>query len=170
MVEPHKIKEMADIYADRNMKFRSFLKNRADPDKLDLQFRDLHNEIFIRDEYDCCKCCNCCKLYDIRIEPTDIPAISTYLGLSEDEFAEQYLTPDDEDADVSILKDKPCCFLEADGKCRIYEVRPLVCREFPHTNKPDRLFSMISMIDFAEDCPVIFEILERLKVIYRFRN
>jgi Fe-S-cluster containining protein len=130
----------------------------------------LHNEIFIRDEYDCCKCCNCCKLYDIRIEQTDIPAISAYLGLSAYEFAEQYLPPDDEEADVSIMKDKPCNFLETDGKCRIYEVRPLVCREFPHTNKPDRLFSMIGMIDFAEDCPVIFEILERLKIIYGFRN
>ena len=30
--------------------------------------------------------------------------------------------------------------------------------------------SMLSIIDHAEVCPVVFEILERLKVIYKFRN
>ncbi len=65
MVEPHRIKETAKAYEDKNYKFRAFLKSNADPDGLDQQFRDLHNEIFIRDEYDCCKCANCCKLYDI---------------------------------------------------------------------------------------------------------
>ena len=82
MIEPDKIRNISKKYADKNFKFRTFLKNNADPDELDQQFRDLHNEIFIRDGYDCCKCANCCKVYDIRIEPTDIPAIAEFLGLS----------------------------------------------------------------------------------------
>ena len=169
MIEPHRIQDVSREYEAKNFKFRTFLKNRADPDELDQQFRDLHNEIFVRDEYDCCKCANCCKLYDIRIEQSDISAIAKHLGQTEDGFIAQYLVQDNEEAGVFILKDKPCCFLEADGKCQIYGVRPVVCRDFPHTKKPGRLFSLLGVLGFAEDCPVVFEMIERLKRIYGFR-
>ena len=62
-----------------------------------------------------------------------------------------------------IMKDKPCCFLDTDGKCGIYENRQSVCRNFPHTNKPYRLYNMYWLLSFAEECPVVFEIIERLK-------
>ena len=169
MIEPNKVKEMAKRYADKNSKFRIFLKNNADPDELDEHFHRLHNEIFHKYNYDCCKCNNCCKLYNIRLEQKDITAISEYFGQSENDFIEKYLIPDDEEADCFVLKNKPCCFLDADGKCRIYECRPTVCREFPHTNKPDRLFSMLGILEFMEDCPVVYEIIESLKKIYNFR-
>ena len=167
MVEPHKIKETAKKHENKNTQFRAFLKNRADPGELDQQFRDLHNEIFIRDEYDCCKCANCCKSYDIRVEQSDIPAIAKHLGQAESDFIGQYLAKDE--IGVYVVKDKPCSFLESDGKCRIYGVRPSVCRDFPHTKKSDRLFSLLSTISYAEECPVVFEIIERLKRIYNFR-
>ena len=170
MIEPHNIEEISKKYADENVKFRAFLKNRAKPGELDQQFRDLHNEIFIRDEYDCCKCANCCRLYDIRVEQKDIPAIAEYLGQTESGFIEKYLTQDKEEAGVFIIKYKPCSFLDADGKCRIYGVRPLVCKDFPHTKKHNRLFSLTVIMGFAEDCPVVFEIIERLKQIYNFRQ
>jgi hypothetical protein len=35
MIEPHEIKEFSKNYADDNIKFRAFLKNRANPDMLD---------------------------------------------------------------------------------------------------------------------------------------
>ena len=169
MIEPDRIKEMSDRFADRNSRFRIFLKKNADPDELDEQFHDLHNEIFHNYNYDCCKCNNCCNTYDIRLNQNDITAISAYLGQAENDFIEKYLIADKDEYDCLILKDKPCCFLDADGKCQIYECRPTVCREFPHTNKPDRLYSMLGMLEFMEDCPVIYEIIERLKKIYNFR-
>ncbi len=168
MIGQNKISKLPKSYYDENIKFRAFLKNRADPDEFDQHFRDLHNEIFVRNEYDCCKCANCCKLYDIRVEQGDIFRIAEYLEQSESEFVRNHLKQDIEEAGVFVIKDKPCCFLNTDGKCRIYAVRPLVCRDFPHTKKPDRLFSLTSIMDFAEDCPVLFEIIERLKLIYRF--
>ena len=118
MIEPEKISEVSKRYADKNLKFRTFLKNRADPDELDRQFGDLHNEIFVRDEYDCCKCANCCKIYDIRIEQEDIHVISKRLGQTESGFINEYLVPNPEETGVFALKDKPCLFLDADGKCR----------------------------------------------------
>ena len=169
MIEPDKIRNISKKYANKNFKFRTFLKNNADPDKLDQQFRDLHNEIFIRDEFNCCKCANCCKVYDIRVEPTDIPAITEFLEQSENDFVEEYLIRDAEEEGIYNVKNKPCSFLCADGKCKIYGVRPLVCRDFPHTKKPDRLFNLLGIIGTAEDCPVVFEIIERLKKMYRFK-
>jgi Fe-S-cluster containining protein len=171
MVDKQKnIKQFLSEHADENGRFKVFIKNRAASSELDQHFRDLHNEIFIRDGFDCCKCANCCKLYDIRIEQSNIPAIIEYLGQSERDFIDAFLVQDKEEDGVYIIKDKPCCFLAADGKCRIYDVRPLVCRDFPHTKKPNRLQNLMGIMSFAEDCPVLFQIIERLKQIYGFNE
>jgi len=165
VINPSKIKKVYQEVAEQNEKFRLFLKKNAIDYELDAHFLRLHNEIFA--QYDCCKCTNCCKLYDILVDKNDIETISQYLGLSENDFIEKYLIVHDEDY---IMKDKPCCFLNADGKCRIYEIRPSVCREFPHTNKPYRLYNMCGVLSFTEECPVVFEIIERLKKIYNYRS
>jgi Fe-S-cluster containining protein len=164
------MKQISDKYTDENIKFKTFLKNKAGSGELDQHFRDLHNKIFIRDDFDCCKCANCCKLYDIRIEQSDIPEIIEYLGQLERDFIDTYLTQDKDENGIYIIKDKPCSFLEADGKCRIYDVRPLVCKDFPHTKKPNRKQNLMGIMNFAEDCPVLDEIIERLKYIYRFEK
>ena len=165
MINPSKIKEVYKKFADENEKFRIFLKKNAIDYKLDAHFLRLHNEIFAM--YDCCKCGNCCKLYDITVDKNDIEVISEYLELSENDFIEKYLTADGEGYKI---KDKPCCFLDADGKCRIYAVRPNVCRDFPYTNKPYRLYNMYGLLSFSEECPVIFEVIKRLKRIYNYKR
>jgi len=165
MIEPSKIDKYAGKFEDQNIKFRTFLKNHADSDELDEQFLQLHNELFAG--YDCCKCSNCCKDYVISMDENDIAAISNFLGMTEKGFIEKYLT---EIVEGYVTKDKPCCFLGGDGKCQIQECKPAECRDFPYTDKSDRLFSLLGVMEFAEICPVVFEIVERLKKIYRFRN
>lgn len=68
------------------------------------------------------------------------------------------------------VKGKPCCFLTKNGVCEVEKCKPEVCREYPFTNKPERLLSLLSIIDFASVCPVVFEMLERLKKIYGFKR
>ena len=165
MINPLKIKEVYQKFAAQNEKFRLFLKKNAIDYELDAHFLRIHNEIF--SAYECCECGNCCKLYDIKINENDIGLISEYLGLSENDFIDKYLTTDDEGYKI---KDKPCCFLDADGKCRIYEIRPSVCRDFPYTNKPYRLYNMYGLLSFSEECPVVFEIIKRLKRIYNYKK
>ena len=164
MIEPSKIKKIYQKAAGQNDKFRIFLKNNADSDELDSYFLRIHNELFSR--YDCCKCNNCCRLYDIRVDENDIETISAYLGLAEGDFIEKYLSENDDDE--YIMKEKPCSFLDGEGKCRIQGIKPAVCREFPHTDKPYRLYNMLGILSFAEDCPIVFEIIERLKLIYNY--
>jgi Fe-S-cluster containining protein len=165
MVEPSKIKEAAGKYENQNMKFRTFLKNRADPDELDAHFLKLHNELF--SAYDCCKCNNCCKAYDIYLEDEDVQAAAEFLSQSQEDFIGEYLTETD---DGYKLTRKPCVFLREDGRCRINAQKPSACRGYPFTDHPDRIASLMGILEFSEVCPVVFEILERLKKIYHFRT
>lgn len=166
MIEPNKIKEVSAKYEDENVKFRNYLKNRADSEELDVHFLKLHNEIF--PTYDCSKCRNCCREYDLELSEDNIKEISAFLGLSDDKFIKEYLSKSEDDG-TDIIK-KPCCFLDSDGKCRIEVCKPTSCREFPYTNKPERLFSLLGVITNADICPVVFEILQRLKKIYGFKS
>lgn len=68
------------------------------------------------------------------------------------------------------VKGKPCRFLTESGTCEIEKCKPEGCREYPFTNKPDRLFSLLNIIEFASVCPVVFEMMERLKSIYGFKR
>ena len=43
MVRPNDVQSKARRLEDQNIKFRTFLKNRADYDELDAQFLQLHN-------------------------------------------------------------------------------------------------------------------------------
>ena len=163
MIEPSKVSDAAKKRESENVKFRTFLKNRADSDELDSQFLALHNELFAG--YDCCKCNNCCREFNTTVREDEIDSISAFLGLTKQEFAEKHLVQSAEGYEIKA----PCCFLNENGACAIQDCKPAECRDFPHTNKPERLFSLLGVLSFAEVCPIVFEMLERLKRIYGFR-
>ncbi|MDR1204841.1 MAG: YkgJ family cysteine cluster protein [Peptococcaceae bacterium] len=167
MVTPSEVKKASKKLENQNIKFRAFLKNRADIDELDAHFLKLHNELFV--PYDCGQCRNCCKEYNTSLGDDEIAAISQFLGQTKDDFINNYLRLNPMDGGYET-KEKPCCFLTGGGQCRIQECRPNSCRDFPYTNQPERLFSLLGILGHAEVCPVVFEILERLKKIYHFRN
>ena len=164
MLDPARIQMAAQDYQDENQRFRRFLKSRADPDELDRHFSDLHKELFAG--YDCCQCANCCREYSVSLEDDEAAPIATFLGLATDDFISKYLTPSAGGYEIKA----PCAFLGVDGKCGIQECKPAECREFPYTDKPDRIISLLGVMSFAETCPVVFEIVQRLKEIYRFRG
>ena len=62
----------------------------------------------------------------------------------------------------------PCDFLKDDGACALGDCKPANCRRYPYTDQPDRMGSLLSIIESAEVCPVVYEILERLKEEYHF--
>ena len=166
MIKPLEVKSKAKKLENTNYKFRIFLKNRADPDELDKQFLDLHNELF--SVYNCSLCRNCCKEYAGVLKEDEVETVSAFLGMSKDEFAKQYIK---EYRDESFeLNGIPCCFLNDDNSCLIETCKPQNCKDYPFTNKPERLWSLLSIIDSTFVCPVVFEIIERLKKIYGFRS
>ena len=169
MLKPNEVKYKAQKLEEQNYKFRTFLKIRAGADELDAQFLSLHKELFA--DYDCCKCANCCKSSSTSIGNDEVKRIASHLGLPESDFIAKYLVEAESVDELPYkFKDIPCSFLRDDGRCQIQNCKPDVCAGFPYTDQPERLFSMYSIIGNAEVCPVVFEILERLKVIYRFRS
>ena len=167
MIKPSEVAYKASEVEDENYAFRVYLKERADADTLDKQFKTLHDELFA--QYDCSKCRNCCKMFHGTIPKDDISKDAMHLGLSETEFVKRYLTDRPEEKSYQT-KNQPCDFLDEYGTCGLGDCKPTDCREFPYTNKPDRLGSLLNTIEMAGVCPVVYEIIERLKTIYHFED
>ncbi len=84
------------------------------------------------------------------------------MGLSTTEFKETYLRKYN---DGWSMKSTPCPFLTPEG-CSIYDMRPETCKEYPYTGKDEIVFRLINLINNCKICPVVFEIFQKLKVIY----
>lgn len=164
MISPKDVPAAAAKREDENLRFRTFLKIHADPDELDQQFLALHKELFAG--YDCSQCRNCCRTYSTTLSEEEIESISACLGMTRQKFLEDCLIRGRDGLELPA----PCRFLDRDGKCQLEDCRPKECRGFPYTDKPDRLESLYSILSAAEVCPVVFEILERLKNLYHFRR
>ena len=167
MLAPRKVKFEAQKRERENIEFRTFLKCNADEKELDEQFARLHNELFAN--YDCDRCRNCCKMYYGSIPTVDVEKDAQYLGISTAEFTQKYLDKIDSEGNWQT-KHKPCDFLLADGNCMLGECKPENCKKYPYTNQPERLWSLYSVLDAVEVCPVAFEIYERLKKEYGFKR
>lgn len=165
MIEPSKVKEAYKRIEEENYAFRAYLKNHADEDELDEQFLELHKELFLN--YDCSKCRNCCKDYSASFEEEELGPVAVFLKMTEKEFRDKYIK---ENYGEYQLNARPCCFLKEDGGCEIESSKPRSCRDYPYTDKPERLFSLLSIIDSTGVCPVVFEMFERLKREYGFKR
>ena len=164
MVEPDKVYDAACGIADENEAFRAYLKENADPDELDRQFHRLHEELF--SSRDCCKCNNCCRIYAVALREDEAESISAFLGLSTPDFAERYLF---RAAVGGYGIEGPCPFLQADGRCLIHACKPTVCKNYPPTNQPDRMGNLLHLFSLAAECPVVYEMIGRLKALYGYR-
>jgi len=164
LIPPSHVEEAAKKKEKENKRFRSFLKKRADPDELDMQFKELHNRIFPL--YDCKRCRNCCKLLSAQIPGEDIDRIASFLNMSREEFVDKHLQQ--EELGEWIEKHSPCGFLSETGECRLGKFCPKSCKDFPYTNQPDRLFSLYSILNAVSVCPAAYEIFEALKELYDF--
>ena len=129
------------------------------PYDTDELFHTQHEEVF--SEIDCLQCGNCCKTAPPLLLNEDINRISKKLNLSVKNFMQEYVVKD-EDGDL-VLNQSPCPFLGSDNFCKIYEVRPNACREYPHTNrkKMHQVFDLT--IKNAEICPAVVRILNNIE-------
>lgn len=116
MLTPEQVIIEAKKKEKENLKFRTFLKNRASEKELDAQFLRLHNELFA--DYDCNSCRNCCKLYHGSIPARDIEKDAAYLQMTKEQFVEMFLKESQFSVDYET-KNKPCDFLLENGECRL---------------------------------------------------
>lgn len=133
--------------------------NRIKPKNLDNIVSKHHYEIF--ENTDCLECANCCKTLSPTLYEADIERLSRNLKIKTSAFKDLYITVD-EDKDY-VFKSAPCPFLGADNYCMVYADRPKACREYPHTDRK-RFYQILGITEKnMAVCPVVFEIVERLK-------
>ncbi len=109
---------------------------------------------------DCRSCANCCRVRHPLFTRVEVERIATYLGLPAAEIRARYLTSNGETGKYSTSA-LPCPFLDG-NLCSIYPVRPAVCANYPHLYRNLRARFWIT-VDSAGDCPIVYNVLERLK-------
>ncbi|MDR1379924.1 MAG: YkgJ family cysteine cluster protein [Tannerella sp.] len=159
-----KIKYFASIRENENMHFRAFLKSRNDR-IVDRIVHQIHEEM--SPLIDCTLCGNCCGHLRPELHKSDIAILARLENITIKEYIENYCEKNEYG---EIFTDKmPCRYLE-EKKCRIYENRPIECRSFPNTDKKGFTSRLLGMLSFYEICPIVFNLMERLKNEMRFRR
>lgn len=86
------------------------------------------------DTFVCRRCGGCCRPRGyVRLRTGEADAIAAYLGMTVHEFTEQYTRLTDDRSGLSLIEaaDGACVFLLETQACRIQEMKPAQCREFP---------------------------------------
>ncbi|MGE0015368.1 MAG: YkgJ family cysteine cluster protein [Candidatus Methanomethylophilaceae archaeon] len=81
--------------------------------------------------FPCQECGRCCHQKLITILPDEVDRISSAAGVPLGEFMSKYVGFS-KDGRIMLLLTDPCAFLGKDNRCRIWDDRPEVCREFPY--------------------------------------
>lgn len=163
MIDINDLVILANRKEEENYRFRNYLKNYANEEELDKQFKRLHEKYF--KIYDCKKCRNCCKKIGISMNEKELNNVCNYLNINKEKFIKENL---DENYGEYSFKEHKCKFLDENNNCKIEKCLPRTCKEYPYTNKKERLCSLYSVISNTGVCPVVYEILEDLKKEYNF--
>jgi len=159
-----KIQRLASFREDENFRFRTFLKGK-DNAKTDEIVHRLHEEL--TRQIDCTLCGNCCFHLQPELHHDDMATLARLENIAPETYRDEYC--EEVEIGAFFLKSKPCRYLE--GKiCRVYENRPDECKDFPYTGKEDFIHRTYSMIEFYGICPIVFNLMERLKKELQFSD
>jgi hypothetical protein len=150
----------AEKHDARNVRFLHSLELAPDSDAIDGLAQRQHEVAFRK--IDCTKCANCCMKMIPGFSDEDVDRISGHLGMPREAFIATYLSKEDS-GDGYETKTLPCPFLGNDDRCTIYEVRPDVCRSFPHTDRDNFIGRIDAHSANLRDCPAVYYIVERMR-------
>lgn len=159
-----KIEQIRKMKENENLRFRTFLKGRDDK-KVDRIVHRLNEEI--EKQIDCTKCGNCCKTLRPCVTNKEIETLIAIDKVSREYFNEHFTEQDDFE-DIKYLKNTPCKYL-SNKKCSIYDLRPLDCKSYPHIRKKQFNSRTLSMMGNYGICPIVFNVIESLKMEFEFR-
>lgn len=160
--------EIAAIAQDKeaeNQAFRSFLKSQ-DTDDIDELVQELDQTI--TPQVDCTVCGNCCRSLMINVEQEEVTRLAAHFQCSEQELVDKYIETGGNNS-MMVINTIPCHFLE-NSMCTIYEHRFSGCREFPGLHLPQFTRRLFSMMTHYGSCPIIFNVLEEMKVRVGFKH
>lgn len=135
-----------------------------DDDIVDEQIDALVDSIAkpIVEAVDCTKCGNCCRSLDVYLTPQDAEQLALGIDIPLDQILDQHV--DQNTAKLvhewGQFKQKPCAFLKG-NLCSIYTYRPETCRTYP-VFTPDFRWTLEDIIQGAEICPIIYNVLNEV--------
>ena len=161
------IQQASVTHEAENLAFREFVTH-----ELELSDRRLNTCVAETTEavwayIDCRDCANCCKTLQPLFSRSEAERIATYLAIPFTELRGRYLTPHAESGKYTTQQ-LPCPFLQ-NNSCTIYPIRPTVCTNYPHLHRNFRS-RLWKAIDNASVCPIVFNVLERLKPQLGFQH
>jgi Fe-S-cluster containining protein len=160
------IRRLGEHKRGENERFRKHLKQHRFADR---RVRRLAEDI--EERFDCLECANCCRVATVRLHDRDVQRLAKHLRLSAQTFVRDYAEECPEEGLILRRIDTGCVFL-AGNECLVYEARPGICVDFPHTVRGDGSFvsRMWDMADRACYCPIVYNTLEALKEETGFRS
>ena len=176
MIKPNQIKKLAGAKDIENDILVYVVEQNATADKLDKDCHELYEKY--AKKIDCKRCRNCCKKYTLYLKDDEIEKIAAFLGMKPDAFHRKYLRKAElkiglgrTDETKYMTKTKGGPFLDGKtGNCTIEEVRPEACADFPFIDLPNRIKNMSKVTRFAQTCPISYEVVEELKIIYHLSD
>ncbi|MFY7965612.1 MAG: YkgJ family cysteine cluster protein [Chitinophagaceae bacterium] len=147
-----------------NDKFVAYLKQ-LDATEIDEAVYELDS--IITPQIDCTQCGNCCKTLMINVEEPESKIAAHSLSLTQKQFEDSYI--EKSLGGRMVISKIPCHFLE-DNKCNIYLNRFSGCREFPALHLPQIQKRLFTVFMHYGRCPIIFNVMEQLKVIVKFEG
>jgi uncharacterized protein len=164
------IRESSKKKEDENWKFREFLKFRCDWDSDEIDRHVFATTKRVWAGIDCKTCANCCREVRPSFSEEELARLARRLGMKREQFIERYLERTDKLSENPWqTRTTPCPFLK-DNLCSVYEDRPANCSEYPYLYKPDLPGRTSAMLERIPTCPIVFEVVERLKKSMGFRR
>lgn len=113
---------------------------------------------------DCTACANCCRAIPVGLAPDDIPPLAEALDLPPEDVIARYVDRKNGARvyEWGVFRCSPCAFLEG-NLCALYADRPQSCRDYPAFT-PDFRWLIDEFISGMDRCPIVFNVIERLKV------
>lgn len=89
----------------------------------------------VMESFECQRCGACCRWPgSVLVQAADIEQIAAFLGMTPEAFIDRHTILARNRAQLTLREtgDGACEFLDPDGRCQIYSVRPRQCRDFPY--------------------------------------
>lgn len=162
--DPQVVARLAREREDENWRFRSFLKQLAPRRSAQVNATAERLGRAAEAQMDCRTCGACCRSCRAPLEADEADRLANLLELPVAAFRERHI---EVETDGELMMHAPCVFLNG-TICSIYEHRPQSCRGYPYIGG-DISTRMMGIIERAETCPIVFEMLEGLKREMHFR-
>ena len=142
----------------QNLEFRNFLK-KSDSSKIARIVDQLQQSI--SKKIDCKECGNCCTALKPNLTEKDISRLAKIEDIPTEEFKNVFTAKSPFNSET-YLKGQPCKYLK-NKKCTIYTKRPRDCRDYPFLDKPNFTSRPHNILRNYSVCPIVFNVVERLK-------